>query len=136
MKQHKASPFGGCLPMFIQLPVFFALYRVLGESIELYQSPFLFWIQDLSLKDPYYVLPVLSSLVLFIQQSLTPMNLPKEQARLLKIMPLIFSVFMLSLPSGLTLYIFVSGFFALIQQFFFMKMGSLYFKGGGDVKTI
>lgn len=123
MKQNKANPLGGCLPLFIQFPVFFALYRVLGESIELYQSPFIFWIKDLSLKDPYYLLPVLGGLVLFVQQRLTPMNLPKEQARLLTIMPLLFSVFMLSLPSGLTLYIFVSGLFGLVQQFFFVKLG-------------
>ena len=124
MKKHKANPLGGCLPLFIQFPVFFALYRVLGESIELYQSPFIFWIKDLSLKDPYYVLPVLGGLVLFIQQKITPMNLPKEQARLLTAMPLLFSVFMLNLPSGLTLYIFVSGLFGLVQQFFFVKLSS------------
>lgn len=122
MKKHKANPLGGCLPLFIQFPVFFALYRVLAESIELYQSPFVLWIKDLSLKDPYYVLPVLGGLVLFIQQKITPMNLPKEQARLLTAMPLLFSVFMLGLPSGLTLYIFVSGLFGLIQQFFFVRL--------------
>lgn len=136
MKSHKANPLGGCLPLFIQFPVFFALYRVLGESIELYQSPFVFWIQDLSLKDPYYVLPVLAGLILFVQQRLTPMNMSKEHARLLAFMPLVFSVFMLGLPSGLTLYIFVSGLFGLAQQFFFVKMESGYFKGGEDVKTI
>lgn len=123
MKKNKANPLGGCLPLFIQFPVFFALYRVLGESIELYQSPFIFWIKDLSLKDPYYLLPILGGLVLFVQQRLTPMNLPKEQARLLTAMPLLFSVFMLNLPSGLTLYIFVSGVFGLVQQFFFVKWG-------------
>lgn len=121
MKKHKANPLGGCLPMFLQLPVFFALYRVLGESIELYQSPFFLWIQDLSLKDPYYVFPVLAGLVLFVQQLITPMNLPKEQARLMKIIPLIFSVFMLNLPSGLTIYIFISGLFGLAQQSFFIR---------------
>ena len=122
MKKNKANPLGGCLPMFIQLPVFFALYRVLGESIELYQSPFVFWIKDLSLKDPYFIFPILAGAVLFAQQSITPMNLPKEQARLIKMMPLIFSVFMLNLPSGLTIYIFVSGLFGLVQQLFFVKL--------------
>lgn len=136
MKKNKANPLGGCLPLFIQFPVFFALYRVLGESIELYQSPFIFWIEDLSLKDPFFVLPVVGGLVLFVQQKITPMNLPKEQARLLKAMPLLFSVFMLGLPSGLTLYIFVSGLFGLVQQFFFVKLGTNYFKGGEDVKTV
>ena len=122
MKENKANPLGGCLPMFIQLPVFFALYRVLGESIELYQSPFVWWIQDLSLKDPYFVFPILGGLILFAQQSITPMNLPKEQARLIKVLPLVFSVFMLNLPSGLTIYIFVSGLFGLVQQLFFVKL--------------
>ena len=124
MKKHKANPLGGCLPMFLQFPVFFALYRVLGESIELYQSPFFFWIQDLSLKDPFYVFPVLAGAILFVQQTLTPMNLPKEQARIIKILPLIFSVFMLNLPSGLTLYICVSSLFGLAQQYFFVKLKS------------
>ncbi len=120
MKENKASPFGGCLPLFLQTPVFFALYRVLGESIELYQAPFILWIQDLSSKDPYYILPVLGGLTLFIQQKITPMNVPAAQARLLTFMPLVFSFFMLSLPSGLTLYIFISGLFGLIQHKFFM----------------
>ena len=124
MKKNKANPLGGCLPMFLQLPVFFALYRVLGESIELYQSPFFLWIQDLSLKDPYYIFPILGGLVLFVQQLITPMNLPKEQARLMKIIPLVFSVFMLNLPSGLTIYIFISGLFGLAQQSFFTKTKS------------
>ena len=122
MKKHKANPLGGCLPMFIQLPVFFALYRVLGESIELYQSPFIGWIYDLSLKDPYFVFPILGGLVLFAQQTITPMNLPKEQARLIKAMPLVFTIFMLNLPSGLSLYIFISGLFGLVQQLFFVRL--------------
>ena len=100
MKKNKANPLGGCLPLFMQFPVFIALYRVLGESIELYQSPFVLWIEDLSLKDPYYVLPILAGLVYFVQQSITPMNLPKEQARLIKIMPLIFSVLCWLFPVG------------------------------------
>ena len=123
MKTNKANPLGGCLPlMVVQLPVFIALYRVLGESIELYQAPFIFWIQDLSLYDPWYILPVLSGITLFVQQKITPMTAPPAQARLLTIMPLFFSVFMLKLPSGLTLYIFVSGLFGLVQQFFFVKL--------------
>ena len=126
MKQNKVNPLGACLPMFLQLPIFFALYRVLGESIELYQSPFIFWIKDLSLKDPYYLLPILGGLVLFVQQRLTPINLPKEQARLFAVLPLLFSLFFLGLPSGLTLYIFVSGFFGLVQQFFFVRMSQAY----------
>ena len=124
MKENKANPLQGCFPLFFQMPIFFALYRVLGESIELYQAPFLFWVNDLSLKDPFYVLPVLAGATLFVQQKLTPMNMPAAQARLLVFMPVLFSVFMLGLPSGLTLYIFISGLFGLVQQAFFLKFKS------------
>ena len=123
MKKNKANPMGGCLPMFLQLPVFFALYRVLGESVELYQAPFMLWVKDLSFKDPYYVLPVLAGITLFVQQKLTPTtSMSPAQARILAVMPVFFSVFLLGLPSGLTLYIFVSGLFGLIQQYFFVKL--------------
>lgn len=121
MREHKANPFGSFLPMLLQLPIFFALYRVLAQSVELYQSPFIFWIQDLSLKDPYFILPFLSGATFFIQQKITPTNLPPAQARLLTFMPIVFSVFMVGLPSGLTLYIFVSGLFGVIQHVLFIK---------------
>ncbi|CAN5383215.1 membrane protein insertase YidC [soil metagenome] len=120
MKENKANPIGGCLPMLIQLPVFFALYQVLGQSIELYRQPFIFWIHDLTIKDPYYVLPVLMGISMFFQQKLTPVADP-QQAKILKFMPLIFSALMFSLPSGLTLYIFVSTLFGITQQYVFMK---------------
>ena len=137
MKKRKANPLAGCLPLFLQFPIVFALYRALGESIELYQSPFILWIGDLSLKDPYYVLPIASGLIFFVQQLITPMSLPKEQAVMIKIIPLIFSVFMLSLPSGLTLYIFVTSFFGLAQQVIFLKTGLFYFnKGGKNAESI
>ena len=135
MKEHKANPLGGCLPLFLQFPVFFALYRVLGESLELYKAPFIFWIGDLSTKDPFFVLPFASGIVLFAQQKLTPMNVPKAQARLLTFMPLVFSFFMLGLPSGLTLYIFVSGLFGFVQQAVFVKLRGDS-KGGTHVKSI
>lgn len=121
MKQNKASPLGGCLPTLLQLPVFFALYQVLGQSIELYRQPFIFWIHDLSARDPFFVLPVLMGATMFIQQKLTPTTMDPQQAKILMWMPVIFSVFMLSLPSGLTLYIFVSTLFGIIQQYIFMR---------------
>ena len=121
MKSHKANPFGGCLPMFLQLPVFFALYRVLGESFELYQSPFIFWIQDLSVKDPFYILPVLMGVTMYLQQKITPTNMDPRQEKIFRLLPLIFSFFMISLPSGLILYIFVSTLFGLAQQYFFTR---------------
>lgn len=121
MKREKASPFGGILPIFIQFPVFFALYRVLSESFELYQSPFIFWIQDLSIKDPYYILPILMGGSMYLQQKMTPTNMEPAQEKILRFLPIIFTLFMINLPSGLTLYIFVSTAFGLIQQYYFSK---------------
>jgi YidC/Oxa1 family membrane protein insertase len=121
MKTHKANPLGGCLPMLVQLPVFFALYQVLGQSIELYKAPFIFWIYDLSTKDPFFVLPVLMGITMFVQQKITPSTMDPQQAKIMMWMPVIFSFFMVSLPSGLTLYIFVSTLFGIIQQFVFMR---------------
>lgn len=121
MKRHKANPLGGCLPMLLQLPVFLALYQVLGQSIELYQAPFVFWIDDLSAKDPFYVLPVLMGVAMFVQQRITPTTMDPQQAKIMMWMPVIFALFMVSLPSGLTLYIFVSTLFGIIQQFVLMR---------------
>lgn len=120
-KSHKVNPLGGCLPMLLQIPVFLALYQVIGHSVELYQAPFIFWIGDLSLKDPYYVLPILMGVTMFVQQKITPNTMDPAQAKILLMMPILFSFFMISLPSGLTLYFFVSGVFGIIQQFYFMK---------------
>jgi YidC/Oxa1 family membrane protein insertase len=115
-KEHKVNPMGGCLPMLLQLPIFLALYQVLGQSIELYQSPFILWISDLSLKDPFYVLPVLMGITMYLQQKWTPSTLDPTQQKVMAIMPVIFTAMMVALPSGLTLYIFVSTLFAVIQQ--------------------
>ncbi|MCB0421182.1 MAG: membrane protein insertase YidC [Bdellovibrionales bacterium] len=121
MKEANANPLGGCLPMLLQFPIFIALYQVIGQSIELYQEPFALWIHDLSLKDPYYVLPVLMSITIFLQQKMTPTQMDPAQQKVMLFMPLIFMVFMVSLPSGLTLYMFVSALFAVGQQAFFMR---------------
>ncbi|MFN7728903.1 MAG: membrane protein insertase YidC [Bdellovibrio sp.] len=121
MKEQKVNPLGGCLPMLLQMPVFFALYQVLGQSIELYQAPFVLWIHDLSIKDPFFVLPVLMGITMFIQQKITPTTMDPAQAKILQWMPIIFSVFTLSLPAGLTLYIFVSTLFGVLQQQVFMR---------------
>ena len=121
MRQHKVNPLGGCLPILFQFPVFIALYQVLGRSIELYQSPFFGWIQDLSLKDPFYILPILMGASMFIQQKITPTTMDPMQAKIFMIIPIFFTFLMLNLPSGLTLYIFVSTLFGIIQQFFLMK---------------
>lgn len=116
-KEQKINPIGGCLPMLLQMPVFFALYQVLGQSIELYQAPFIFWIQDLSSKDPYYVLPVLMGITMFFQMKTTPSTMDETQRKIMMIMPFMFAIFMVALPSGLTLYIFISGVFGVIQQY-------------------
>ncbi len=121
MRRHKVNPLGGCLPMLLQFPVFIALYQVLGQSIELYKAPFMFWIQDLSSKDHYYVLPVLMAAAMYVQQKITPTTMPPEQAKIMQWLPLIFAVMMISLPSGLTLYIFVSTVFGVIQQYLMLK---------------
>lgn len=121
MSQNKVNPMGGCLPMLLQFPVFIALYRVLSESVDLYKAPFGLWITDLSLKDPYYVLPILMGLSMFIQQKITPNTMDPAQQKVMALMPLMFSFIMISLPSGLTLYIFVSTVFGIVQQQLFMN---------------
>lgn len=121
MKREGVNPVGGCLPMLLQLPIFFAFYRMLSESIVMYQSPFALWITDLSLKDQFYVLPVLMGITMFIQQKLTPTTMEPMQQKIMLFMPLMFSVFMFSLPSALTLYIFVSTLFGVLQQYIFTK---------------
>ena len=121
MRTHKVNPLGGCLPMLLQFPIFIALYKVLGQSVELYQAPFIFWVKDLSVKDPYYILPLLMGVTMFLQQKVSPTTMDRMQARILMVMPVIFTFFMLTLPSGLALYIFISSLFAFVQQIVFMK---------------
>lgn len=124
MKQNNANPLTGCLPMLLQIPVFFALYRVIGSSVELYQAPFYGWIQDLSLHDKFYVLPILMAVTFYIQQKITPTTMDPAQARIMQFIPVVFCLFMLNLPAGLTLYMFVSAVFGIIQQKTFMKVMS------------
>ncbi len=121
MKDNNANPLMGCLPMLLQLPVFFALYQVLDQSIELYKAPFMWWIYDLSLKDHFYVLPALMGITMFIQQKITPTAMDPAQAKVMLMMPIVFTFLMVSLPSGLTLYIFISTLFGITQQFLFMR---------------
>ena len=122
MKSQGYNPMAGCLPMIIQMPIFFALYRVLYSSIELYHAPFALWIHDLSSRDPYYVTPILLSLTMFVQQKLTPNTATDPaQARMMQLMPLIFGAFMLALPSGLTIYMLVNAIASIIQQLILNK---------------
>ncbi len=117
-KKAGANPLGGCLPILIQMPVFFAFYKVLGEAIELVGAPYIFWIKDLSHKDPFFVLPVLMTAAMWLQQKYTPTTtMEPTQKKIMMFMPLIFGFIMKDLPSGLVLYIFVSTLFGIIQQF-------------------
>jgi YidC/Oxa1 family membrane protein insertase len=122
MKTHGANPVAGCLPMLIQMPVFFALYRVLYSSIELYHAPFFGYIHDLSAPDPFYVTPVLMSVLMFGQQKLTPNTATDPaQQKMIQFMPLIFGVFMLKLPAGLTLYMLTNAGASIVQQLILNK---------------
>ncbi len=122
MRTNKINPASGCLPLLIQFPIFIALYRVLYNSIELRHAPFGFWIHDLSAHDPFFVLPVLVGITFYFQTKLnpTPMADPAQQT-MMKIMPIMFSVFMIFLPSGLNLYIFVSTLWGIVQQYMVQK---------------
>ena len=115
-KKEKINPLGGCLPILVQIPFFIALYWVLLASVELRDAPFVFWIQDLSAKDPYYVLPVLMALSMIAQSWLSPSPPDPVQAKIMKIMPLVFSIFFFFFPAGLVLYWLVNNILSIAQQ--------------------
>jgi len=120
-KKEKINPLGGCLPILVQIPVFIALYWVLLEAVELRQAPFMLWINDLSAKDPYYVLPILMGASMFIQQKLNPAPLDPVQAKVMMALPLVFTVFFLFFPSGLVLYWVVNNTLSIAQQYVITK---------------
>jgi YidC/Oxa1 family membrane protein insertase len=120
-KKEKVNPLGGCLPVVVQIPVFIALYYVLLGSVELRLSPFMFWITDLSEKDPYYVLPILMGLSMFVQQRLNPQPPDPMQAKVMMLMPVIFTVLFLNFPSGLVLYWLVSNLLSIAQQWYITR---------------
>ncbi len=115
-KTHKVNPLGGCLPMVVQIPVFFGLYKALMFSIELRHAPFYFWIQDLSAKDPYYITPVIMGATMFIQQKMTPTNMDPLQAKMMLALPVVFTFMFLNFPSGLVLYWLVNNILTIAQQ--------------------
>ncbi len=122
MRSHGYNPMAGCLPILVQMPVFFALYQVLYSAVELYNAPFALWIHDLASKDPYYVTPVLLTLTMFIQQKLTPNTATDPvQQKMIQFMPLIFGVFMITLPSGLAIYMLVNAIASIGQQILLNK---------------
>lgn len=117
MQRHQINPMKGCLPMLPQIPVFFALFRVLSASIELRHAPFYGWIQDLSVHDPYFVTPLILGVLMFIQQRMTPMTgMDKTQEKVMMFMPVLFTVMMLTLPSGLVLYTLTNTLISILQQ--------------------
>jgi len=115
-KKEKINPMGGCLPILIQIPVFISLYWVLLEAVELRQAPWMFWIKDLSIKDPFFVLPLLMGATMFIQQKLNPPPPDPMQAKLFMALPFVFTVFFAFFPAGLVLYWFVNSLLSISQQ--------------------
>jgi YidC/Oxa1 family membrane protein insertase len=120
-KEEKINPLGGCLPILVQIPVFIALYWVLLESVEMRQAPFYLWIDDLSQKDPFYVLPLLMGISMFAQQKLNPPPLDPVQMRVMQALPFIFTVFFAFFPAGLVLYWVVNNLLSIAQQYFITK---------------
>ena len=118
-KKHGANPMGGCLPLILQIPVFFAIYRVLLNAIELKGADWIFWVQDLAEMDPYFVLPILMGITMYIQQKITPNTMQDEmQKKIFQFLPVIFTFFFLWFPAGLTLYWFVNNLFTIGQQYY------------------
>ena len=116
-RKEKINPMGGCLPILVQMPVFIALYWVLMESVELRQAPFILWIKDLSVMDPYFVLPLMMGASMFFMQMLNPPPPDPMQAKIMKWMPVVFTFFFLWFPAGLVLYWVVNNLLSMAQQF-------------------
>ncbi len=115
-KSEKINPLGGCLPVVVQIPVFIALYWTLLATVELRHAPFLGWIHDLSAQDPLYILPVLMGISSFIQTKMQPPPPDPVQAKVMMIMPLMFSVMFFFFPAGLVLYWVVNNSLSILQQ--------------------
>lgn len=120
-RKEKVNPLGGCLPILIQMPVFLALYWVLMESVDLRQAPFIFWIKDLSVRDPYYILPAIMGATMFLQQRLQPTPPDPMQAKIMQMMPVFFTFLMLFFPAGLVLYWVVNNSLSITQQYVITK---------------
>ena len=121
-KKHGANPLGGCLPLVLQIPVFFAIYRVLLNAVELQGAPWILWISDLSRMDHYYILPILMGATMYYQQKITPSNFTDPlQAKIFKFLPVIFTFFFFTFPAGLVLYWFINNIFSIAQQYLVNK---------------
>lgn len=123
-KEHGVNPMGGCLPLLLQMPFLFAFWSMLSVSIELRRAPWIFWIKDLSQHDPYFIIPILMAISMIVQQKMTPTTVDPAQAKVMMIMPLMFTVMFLWFQSGLTLYWLTSNVFGIGQQIFINKYWS------------
>ena len=129
-KQHGVNPLGGCLPMLVQIPILFAFYRMLEASIELKGAPFIFWIQDLSKPDPYYITPIVMGLTMVLQQKMTPTSTDPTQKRIMTIMPIALTFMFLGISSGLAVYFLFSNVFRIFLQIGMNKLSA----NGEDMK--
>ena len=120
-KKEKINPFGGCLPMLVQMPVFIALYWVLLESVELRHAPFMLWLTDLSVRDPFFILPLLMGGTMYIQTTLSPAPADPMQAKVMKIMPVMMTALFLMFPAGLVLYWLTNGILGILQQWYITR---------------
>ncbi|MDT8317503.1 MAG: membrane protein insertase YidC [bacterium] len=120
-KKNRVNPLSGCLPMIVQIPVFIALYNVLMNAIELRHAPFHFWITDMSIKDPYYITPLIMGATMFLQQKLSPSAPDPTQQKVMMMMPVIFTFMFMNLPSGLVLYWIVNNVLSITQQYYIIK---------------
>lgn len=135
-KREKVNPLGGCLPILIQIPVFIALYWVLLESVELRQAPFILWLHDLSVPDPYYVLPIIMGLTMLGQQRLNPAPMDPIQQKIMLFMPVVFTGFFLFFPAGLVLYYTVNNTLSILQQWLITRRIEQTESRGVDVKKL
>ncbi len=120
-KKEKINPLGGCLPILVQMPVFLSLYWVLLESVEMRQAPWLGWITDLSVKDPFFILPIIMGATMLVQQMLNPTPPDPMQAKVMKLMPIVFTFFFLWFPAGLVLYWVVNNCLSIAQQWYITR---------------
>ena len=129
-KREKVNPAAGCLPILIQMPFFLAFYWVLLESVEMRQAPFALWISDLSVRDPYFILPILMGAAMLFQQKLNPTPGDPVQAKVMQIMPIMMTVFFLWFPAGLVLYWWTNALLGILQQWYtFRKIEAAYEAG-------
>ncbi|HHW77329.1 MAG TPA: membrane protein insertase YidC [Xanthomonadaceae bacterium] len=134
-KKEKVNPLGGCLPILVQIPVFIALYWVLVESVQLRQAPFMLWIKDMSIPDPYYVLPLIMGVTMFVQQKLSPAPPDPVQAKVMMSLPIVFTFMFLWFPSGLVLYWVVNNILSIAQQWVITKRVEAGAAPGGSPKV-